>query len=136
VADETSKSKTKRRIRPSTSETIREKATKDREKREKEYEKLPSKWSVFWYGFFWPLRMIAKPFKWFFQLRAVRWVGRHVFPRYFRNSWRELRQVTWPSRRESRQLTTAVIIFSVIFGVLIAGVDYGLDKAFKEIFIK
>lgn len=52
---------------------------------------------------------------------------------YFTSSFKELKQVTWPNRKQTRQLTTAVIIFAVIFGLLIAGVDYGLDKLFKII---
>jgi preprotein translocase SecE subunit len=44
--------------------------------------------------------------------------------------------VTWPTWRESRRLTGAVILFSVIFGGLIAIVDYGLDKLFKQLLLK
>ena len=107
---------------------------------------------VFFRGFFWPLRLLGKglawlshrpPLKqighglrWFFQLKPVRFVGRILGFTYVRGSWQELRQVTWPTRREGRRLTTAVIIFSVIFGALIAVVDYGLDKAFKQLFLK
>jgi preprotein translocase subunit SecE len=68
--------------------------------------------------------------------KVCKFIGRILWPAYFRNSWKELRQVTWPTRRETWQLTLAVIIFSVIFGVIIAFVDYGLDKAFKQILIK
>jgi preprotein translocase subunit SecE len=52
-------------------------------------------------------------------------------PPYFRNSWKELTQVTWPDRRQTRRLTFAVILFSVIFGTIVAGVDFGLDKLFR-----
>ncbi|MBL8121365.1 preprotein translocase subunit SecE [Candidatus Saccharibacteria bacterium] len=55
---------------------------------------------------------------------------------YMRDSWRELRGVTWPTFREGRRLTTAVIIFSIVFGLLIAGIDFGLDKAFRQILLK
>ncbi len=61
---------------------------------------------------------------------------RHIFPRYFINAWGELRQVEWPSRRETIRLTTAVILFAVIFGVIIAVVDYGLDKVFRSLLLK
>lgn len=107
---------------------------------------------VFFRGFFWPLRLVGKglawlshrpPLKhighslrWFFRLKPVRFVGRILGLGFFRSSWQELRQVTWPARREGRRLTTAVIIFSVIFGALIAVVDYGLDKLFKQILLK
>ena len=107
---------------------------------------------VFFRGFFWPLRMIGKglawtahrpPLKqighglrWFFRLRPIRFIGRMLGFGFFWGSWQELKQVTWPTRREGRRLTTAVIIFSVIFGALIAVVDYGLDKLFKQILLK
>jgi preprotein translocase subunit SecE len=63
-------------------------------------------------------------------------IGRVLLPRYVRNSWKELRQVTWPSWQQSRQLTVAVILFAAVFGVVIAGVDYGLDKLFRYILLK
>ena len=107
---------------------------------------------VFFRGFFWPLKMIRRglawichkpPLKqighalrWFFLLRAIRFLGRILGFSYLRSSWQELKEVTWPSWRESRRLTTAVIIFSLVFGVLIALVDYGLDKLFKQLLLK
>lgn len=65
-------------------------------------------------------------------LRPLRW----LIPRYFVNSWREVRQVTWPSRRETWRLTLAVFIFAIVFGALIAGVDKGLDLLFKKVILK
>lgn len=88
-------------------------------------------------------RAIGKPFRPIGRLlvRIERWkpvhfVGLIIVPRYFRNSWKELRLVVWPNRRESWRLTSAVLIFAVIFGVMIAIVDYGLDKLFKKIVLK
>jgi preprotein translocase subunit SecE len=66
----------------------------------------------------------------------VRFIGRIIGFTYIRGSWQELKQVTWPSRSEGRRLTTAVIIFSIVFGVLIALVDFGLDKLFKDLLLK
>lgn len=68
--------------------------------------------------------------------RPVRLIGLILFPLYFRNSWKELKQVKWPSWQESRKLTFAVIVFAVIFAVIIAVVDYGLDKVFKNVLLK
>lgn len=89
------------------------------------------------------LRYIGAPFRWvgrklakLGKFKVLRIIGRILWPTYFRNSWKELRQVTWPNRRETWQLTLAVIIFSVIFGVLIAVVDFGLDKGFKQLILK
>jgi preprotein translocase SecE subunit len=107
---------------------------------------------VFFRGFFWPLVMIGRGFRWlshkpplkqighglrwFFRLRGVRMIGRALGFSYFRNSWKELKQVTWLSRKESLRLTSAVIVFSVLFGILVAVVDYGLDKLFKQVLLK
>lgn len=57
-------------------------------------------------------------------------------PRYFINAWREVRQVTWPSRHETRRLTGAVLIFAVVFGALVFGVDKVLDIIFKKVVLK
>ena len=94
-----------------------------------------------WQGVVWlshrtPLRQIGHGFRWFFRLRAIRFIGRMLGFRYIRDSAQELRNVTWPSFRESMRLTGAVILFSVIFGALIAVVDYGLDKVFRQILLK
>jgi preprotein translocase SecE subunit len=69
-------------------------------------------------------------------INILRLVGKVIFPVYLRRSWRELRLVEWPNWRESRRLTSAVLIFAIIFGAVIAVVDYGLDKAFKDILLK
>lgn len=56
-------------------------------------------------------------------------------PRYFRDAWAEVKQVTWPSRRESIKLTSAVFIFALIFGALIWVTDYGLEQLFRKVLI-
>lgn len=63
-----------------------------------------------------PLYTLTKPF------RAV--------GRYFRDSWRELRQVRWPSRKAAWKMTLAVLVYCAIFIVLIMG----LDLLFTELF--
>ncbi|HET9173688.1 MAG TPA: preprotein translocase subunit SecE [Candidatus Saccharimonadales bacterium] len=90
-----------------------------------------------------PLSSMAKlfqhqPFKFVFRVLAFvgRIISRIFFLRYFRNSWRELRLVTWPNRKQSRQLTFAVIVFAVVFGAFVSALDYGLDKLFKQVLIK
>lgn len=89
----------------------------------------------------WPFRRLAglsvwqskawKPFR-----KVGHFVGLVLLPRYVRNSWVELRRVTWPNRRETWRLTSAVLLFSIAFGVLIAVLDFGLDKLFREVLIK
>lgn len=68
--------------------------------------------------------------------RFVKKVLKRLIPRYFVNAWRELRQTTWPSRRETWRLTVAVFIFAAVFGALVAGVDKGLDELFKKVILK
>ncbi len=67
---------------------------------------------------------------------ALRIVGKILLPTYFRESWKQLRLVKWPNRTESRQLTFAVLVFAVVFGIAIAIVDFGLDHLFRDILLK
>ena len=43
--------------------------------------------------------------------------------RYFSGSWLELMQVHWPTRRATWGMTLAVLVYSIIFIVLILGLD-------------
>jgi preprotein translocase SecE subunit len=69
-------------------------------------------------------------------LGILKKILRFLVPPYLRNSWKELKLVTWPGWKQSRQLTYAVLVFAVIFGTSIALVDFGLDKLFKNILLK
>ena len=71
-----------------------------------------------------------------FNLKPFRIIGRILLPLYIRNSWHELRQVQWPKRREARDLTFAVLAFATVFGGVVAFVDYGLDKLFRNFLLK
>ncbi len=59
-----------------------------------------------------------------------------LFPKFFGNAWRELRQVEWPNRKETAKLTLAVFIFAIAFGAVIAITDYGLDKLFRKVLLR
>lgn len=93
-----------------------------------------------------PFRAVAKrrpkipqnrAFKFIGKLfKPVLWVLNKLLPRYFINAWREVRQVTWPSRRETWRLTFAVFVFATIFGAIAYGVDKGLDDVFKKFVLK
>jgi preprotein translocase SecE subunit len=132
VADQT-ENKSKRRIRKV--ETVRELSAKANNPVEE-----PSRGSLLWRGFAAPARFIGKGFaklgRVLGKFKVMRVLGRILLPRYFRNSWKELRQVTWPTFKQSRQLTGAVILFAVIFGVVVALLDFGLDKVFKQVLLK
>lgn len=65
-------------------------------------------------------------------LKILRW----LVPRYFVNSWRELKLVTWPNRRETWRLTGAVVVFSIVFGAMVWVVDLGLDQLFKRFILR
>ena len=120
--------KKKRHIRPASTETLRERTEKTQQKATAEPKpKRLTGVRAFLRGFFAPLRFLG---------RMLGWLGRHTIPRYFRNSFKELRLVTWPSRKQSRQLTTAVVLFAIVFAVFISLLDFGLDKIFKRILLK
>ncbi len=61
---------------------------------------------------------------------------RYVIPRYFRESWQELKKVTWPNAKQTAKLTLAVFVFAFVFGLLITLTDYGLDKLFRKVLLK
>ena len=75
-------------------------------------------------------RILNTPFRWL--RKVLSW----LVPRYFINSWKEVKLVTWPSRRETWRLTLAVFIFAIIFGLIAYGVDMVLDKIFKAFVLK
>ena len=134
MADEAEK-RPKRRLR--NVETMRERALKAQEEASKPVR--PSRLRSTAGTVTKPVRGVGKvfryqPFK--FIGKVLRFLGRILLPRYFRNSWRELRLVTWPTRTQTRQLTFAVLLFAVVFGAVVALVDYGLDKLFKQVLLK
>lgn len=95
--------------------------------------------NAFWLG----IKKIARPFRFFlwpFKTRPLRFIGsiisKILFLGYFRDSWRELKNVSWPNRKETRQLTTAVFSFAIVFGLVVTVLDYGLDKIFKNLLLK
>ena len=85
---------------------------------------------------------LAHPFKFLlapFKTKPARFVGRILnkvlLINYFMSAWKELRQVTWPGRKETRQLTLAVFVFATVFGLMVTLTDYGLDKVFKKVIL-
>lgn len=61
--------------------------------------------------------------------------SRRFTPRFFRDAWAELKQVTWPNRAETAKLTLAVFIFALVFAGLIGLVDFGLTKLSEKILL-
>lgn len=70
-----------------------------------------------------PIRFVAKI------------LGKIFFIGYFVNSFRELKGVTWPDFKTTWKLTFAVLVFGVIFGLAITGMDIVLEKAFREVLL-
>ena len=62
--------------------------------------------------------------------------SRRVTPMYFVDSFRELRKVTWPSRKTVAKLTLAVFLFSFFMATMVKLLDYGFDKLFKNVILK
>ncbi len=133
-------SKSKRRVK--NPETFRERAIKATEATEKprKFSKVKRVFGKIFRAIFSPIgRFFSKLFK-IQPFKAIAkvcyWIGLIIWPRYFRNSLKELKYVTWPNWKQSRQLTFAVMIFAIVFGATIALVDLGLDKLFKNILLK
>jgi preprotein translocase subunit SecE len=61
---------------------------------------------------------------------------RTLSPSYFRNAWKELKNVSWPGRRETWKLTFSVFIFAMVFGIVVALVDYGFETLFRKVIFK
>lgn len=60
---------------------------------------------------------------------------RSLSPKWLSNAWAELRQVTWPSRKETWRLVLAVFIFSALLSLFIALLDNALETIFRNVFL-
>ena len=81
-----------------------------------------------------PLGTILRPLQPLFNFLGR--ILNRIVPRYFVNSWREVKRVSWPNRGETWRLTLAVFVFALIFGSLVAVVDHGLDELFKKVVLR
>lgn len=122
--------KPKRRLVKKT-ETVREKAEKAAES-----DKQPRRLHATTRKAGAPLRATKRGFGKLGKYKFFRVLGNILVWPYVRNSWKELRQVTWTSFRDSRRLTFAVIAFAIVFGCVVALLDFGLDKVFREVLLK
>jgi preprotein translocase SecE subunit len=132
--------KPKRRVK--NPETFRERAIKAAVSTDKPRRSQKVKNSIS--AIFMPvLRPLGRFFSELFKIQPFKFIAKIVYllsliiiPRYIRNSWKELKFVSWPTLRQSRQLTFAVLVFAIVFGGSVALVDLGLDKLFKNILLK
>lgn len=128
--------KTKKRVIKK-SQTVRERAAKAENSRKPRRIKQAGKTALR------PIKAVARTARKEVYLplpdnRAGRFLNkrRRVIPRYFRLSFAELKQVKWPTNRETIKLTFAVFIFAIFFMLLISLADFGLDKLFKQLILK
>jgi len=52
---------------------------------------------------------------------------------FFKEAWRELRRVYWPSLRETYAATFVVLIVVLMMALFMALVDFGLTRAIQVI---
>lgn len=135
--NESTDNKPKRRLK-APAETVRQRQASEQSKADKPVGKKRGRIG----------RVLSAPFrfiggwkvwqaKWFRPVRKVgRWVGLVIWPPYFRNSFKELKLVTWPNWTQTWRLTFAVLAFAAVFGLAIAGIDWLLDRLFKDILLK
>jgi preprotein translocase SecE subunit len=142
MADSTEKAPEKKKRRLRTAPTLREQAEKNSNKTTKRAHVRPFFGKVFGSRVFSPFRAIGRFIKklWLSgPLRPVRFIarllGKILLPVYFRNSWKELRLVVWPNNRTTWRLTGAVLLFAIVFGLMIAGLDYVMEKGFREVLL-
>jgi preprotein translocase SecE subunit len=67
--------------------------------------------------------------------RARRTFLKSPFKGYFKDSYNELKMVTWPDRATALKLTGTVIVFSLTFAVFTTLLDIGFEKIAKKIFL-
>lgn len=65
----------------------------------------------------------------------VKILSKILFIQYFYNAFQELKLVTWPTNKVTWRLTGAVLAFGIIFGLAIAGLDFVLEKVFREVIL-
>lgn len=58
-----------------------------------------------------------------------------LFGKYFRESWTEIRKVTWPSRKETLKLTIAVILFTAVFTIFMSFADLGISNVVERVLL-
>ena len=67
------------------------------------------------------------------DVKAPRWI--RAIGRYLKGSWRELREVRWPTRRVTWGQTLAVVGFTVVLVAFILALDYSFEIVFKQVIL-
>ena len=58
---------------------------------------------------------------------------KNIFARYVEDSKTELRKVTWPTLKDTRKATLAVVGFSAIMAIVLGLIDLGLSALVQSI---
>lgn len=70
----------------------------------------------------WPFRQLARPFI--------------ALGRYIKDSWQELRQVRWPSRKATWKMTGAILVYTALLLAFIVALDTFFTFVFNQLFKK
>ncbi len=54
----------------------------------------------------------------------------------FKEAFLELKKVHWPTKKEARILTGAVLVITFFYALFLTGMDFGLAELLKIIIIK
>lgn len=70
--------------------------------------------------------------------KGIRILNKRVrlIPRWLSSSWAELRQVSWPTKREAASKTMAVIVFALVFAGFVQLLDFIFSRVVKEIILR
>ena len=60
---------------------------------------------------------------------------RLTYPRFVAEIIDELRKVVWPSRQETRNLTTVVVILAIAVGVFLGVIDFAFSKLIENVLL-
>jgi preprotein translocase subunit SecE len=53
---------------------------------------------------------------------------------YFRETWYELKKVSWPSRAEAANLTVMVLVVTVFLSIVLAVMDFAFERGLGLIY--
>ncbi len=82
-----------------------------------------------------PRRSTPRPVEQLGQGRQRGLLYRFTHPRYVIDIIDELRKVVWPSKDETRSLTTVVIIVAVAVGALLGTVDWVFNRVLENVLL-
>jgi preprotein translocase subunit SecE len=56
--------------------------------------------------------------------------GENAIVRYFRETWFELKKVSWPTRQEALNLTGMVIVVAIFMAIILSLMDWVFSQLF------